>query len=116
MDPDGNVITTADCNQTLVAGTSTAIIFRILDIGSPEPNFLLSLNATHAGKNTKQDLKIEGIREASKEKNDQAVKDKINAKPRQKPAATGNQPVSQPESKPVKKSGFWASLLGIFGL
>jgi hypothetical protein len=94
LDENGNVISTASCTQQLVAGQSVVVLFSVAEIGSPEPNFGLSLTTTHKGKKSKQNLTISGIRKKTKDKQDQEVLKKVNNLRDKKEKTLENTPTS----------------------
>ena len=76
-DQDGNIMKTSDCVQSFIAGETKVILFTVTDIGSPEPKLDVGFTTTHKGKKVKQNLTTDGIRKATKEKQDKDLKVKI---------------------------------------
>jgi hypothetical protein len=62
LDVDGNIVSSSNCMQTLIAGEEKVLLFRVLETGSPEPDLSFSLEAEHEGKKTKIESEINGIR------------------------------------------------------
>ncbi|MBI4991592.1 MAG: thrombospondin type 3 repeat-containing protein [Candidatus Harrisonbacteria bacterium] len=77
LDENGSLVSTSNCTQSLIAGQSAVVLFSVKEIGSPEPNFGLSLTTNHKGKKLKQDLNIDGIRKKTKDLQDQELRKKV---------------------------------------
>jgi len=62
LDEDGNVVAESDCTQTLINGETTILLFRVVEMSSPEPDMKAALTLTHSGKVTEIGLEIPGQR------------------------------------------------------
>ena len=63
-DEDGNLLSTSDCVQTLVANETKAVAFEVVDYQSPKPHFKakFKFKIKHKGKGHKLDLETPGHR------------------------------------------------------
>jgi len=64
-DENGNLISTSQCVQTLVAGIVKIVAFQVAEVGSPEPSADFNLTLKHKGKVEKLSHKIQDIRKAT---------------------------------------------------
>ena len=78
-DINGNLMGTSDCMQSFVAGETKVILFKVSDIGSPEPDLKFTLGITHKGKKTQNSFSIEGVRMKTKRVTDAALLKKVKA-------------------------------------
>ncbi|MDD5251260.1 MAG: hypothetical protein PHT12_01330, partial [Patescibacteria group bacterium] len=63
LDENGDVVTTESCVSTVLRNESKVFLFRAVDVGSPEPDFGLTLTASHPGKApTRVNATLEGMR------------------------------------------------------
>lgn len=61
--PEGyQIVDPGACTQTLISNETKVVEFKVADIGSPEKfDALVKMTATHKGKKTKVDLKVNSI-------------------------------------------------------
>jgi len=77
LDEAGIVVGTSECVQSFVAGQTKVILFQVTDIGSPEPDVGFSMDMTHKGKKSHTDVKVSGVRKATKVLTDKILKDSV---------------------------------------
>ena len=62
-DENGNLLGTDACVQTFVSGETKVIAFNVVDIGSPEPEFVAQIGLKHAGRaDTTLEIAVPGLR------------------------------------------------------
>ena len=79
LDENGNVVTTANCAQTFVSGEAKVVIFSVVEVGSPEPNFGFTLTTKHNGKTQTAKGTINGIRQKTKTQLQKQISTKVKA-------------------------------------
>ncbi|MBI4145690.1 thrombospondin type 3 repeat-containing protein [Candidatus Woesearchaeota archaeon] len=79
LDENGDIASTTECLQALVAGEPKVFVYDLLETGSPEPDTSFALTATHDGKTTATDVQITGIRAENEAVLERAVDAKIAA-------------------------------------
>jgi hypothetical protein len=85
LDENEEVISTAECVHAFVAGESKIFLFKVVDIGSPEPELSFSITAKHESKvkkdnkniSKKLDMTIGGVRKQNEEKLEASYQQKI---------------------------------------
>jgi|GEM_PF-6290462 len=118
LDIDGNVITTDQCIQTIIAGEESVVLFRVMDVGSPEPEFTYSLTATSPeGTTTTIEPQIGGIRARNEPQIEAATDQKIQQAVEQRAREVSVQPkalipiLGEPRPIPIEQSGLTALLV-----
>jgi hypothetical protein len=61
-DADGNLVSTQECVQTLVANETVVVAFDVIEVGSPEPLLSAAFSVTHNGTVTDVDIEVPGYR------------------------------------------------------
>ena len=61
-DAAGNLVSTTDCVQTLVAGETKVAAFDVVEVGSPKPTLDAILTVRHEGKVTEVEIEVPGVR------------------------------------------------------
>lgn len=79
LDENGDVVSTSECTQALVAGEPKVFVYSLVETSSPEPDTSFALTATHDGKTTATDVQITGIRAENEALLERAVDAKIAA-------------------------------------
>ncbi|MDD5251574.1 MAG: hypothetical protein PHT12_02980 [Patescibacteria group bacterium] len=80
LDENGDVVTTADCVSTVLRNESRVFLFRAVDVGSPEPDFGLTLTASHPGKApTRVNATLEGMRSRMEAGIEKGVRSRVKA-------------------------------------
>ena len=62
--PKGYEAVEGNCTQALVANETKEVLFKIIEVGSPEPEMLINIKTEHEGKLKTANLNVPGLRSA----------------------------------------------------